>query len=180
MVVLAVLVPVTQVLPMFKAVTEEVFVAPGTTTVEVNEPGQYHLWHNYQIIHEGVNYDQPKHLPDGWAIEITGVDGQALPLNEQGNVSVNVGNRSKVSLGKVSVSSPGRLTIKVTAEAVAPDELVVLSFSRFEMLALIIKVGIGIGVGLLLGLIAIGLIIWGFTKRSRAKKHTPPPLPISN
>ncbi len=175
----AIALPVWHILPLLRAVNESVFVAPGSATIEVDEPGRFHLWHNYKMLHEGVNYDRPKHLPDGWSIEITDEAGQPLPFDTGSSSSVQVGNRHKHSLGHVDLASAGTVTVSVSGVA-EPDDSAVLSFSRFEMLKMMIHIGIAIVVALVLGAIALGVIICGIVKLVHAGKAMPPPMPISD
>ena len=123
-----------------------------------------------------MNYDKPKELPDGWRIEVFDASGTPLRLEKGNDKSVNVGNRLKVSLGEVEVSAPGEVTIKASSPE-RGDDLAVLSFSKFEMLKLVIQFGGSVAAALILGLVGLALLVWGIVSRSKASKNTPPPLP---
>ena len=152
--------------------SEEQFLVPGTTEVEVEKAGEYHLWNHYQTVFEGKSYRKSEALPDGLEISIKDEDGKTLELTGGGGSSSRSGSDMKVSIGSIEVKKPGKLVISVTGDF----EKRIFSFSEFGVMKI---VGMIFGAGILsiiLVPVGFGFLIWGIVKLVSGPKK-PPAIP---
>lgn len=146
------------------------FLVPGTTTLSVDEPGDYGLWYEYRTIFEGRSYHQPEDLPDGLEISIRATDsGARLPL-ESGSMRVSSGETASVKIGSVSIAEPTSLTISVTGET----ERMVFNFAESKVLAILGRVGGAIASAAIFGILGLISGIWGLVDLLRNTQSARP------
>lgn len=140
------------------------FQAPGVMDIDVQQPGRYYVWNEYQTIYEGRVYDRSEELPDGMQITITKrPSGKSIALVGRQSISSSSGPSSKRSIGYIDLETPASLRIEVSG---LDDERVIgFSRSRIKMILLWIVAG-GITASLL-GLGGLGLLAWGIITLAR-------------
>lgn len=92
------------------------FVIPGQGQIQIEHPGQYYLWNDFQTVHNGRTYNQSPTLPNGLDISVTDASGKALDFISSTEISVTHGSSARNSIGFIDVTSPGMLTVSVDGD----------------------------------------------------------------
>lgn len=113
----ACILPFLFLIPLFKGDSLNVqFAVPGDIEVPIEEPGRYHLWHDYQTVFEGTTIRKDPALPDGFTISIQDADGKPLDLTSHMNTNVQIMGTSKQSIGSIDITAPTTVRILVTGD----------------------------------------------------------------
>ncbi|WP_269542995.1 hypothetical protein [Cerasicoccus fimbriatus] len=149
------------------------FMGPGELTYHAEEPGNYFLYNQYRAMIDGVLYDKPESLPDGFQVAITDEAGTQLEFHSDRSFSFSSGETKGRSVGYVQVTAPTTLEIQLSGFegkrpfSFGPNDL--WGFMKDVLLSLcLIFLGLAAGAG---------LIIWGIVDLTRKPKKEPPPLP---
>ena len=157
----AFVVPIAFLFPLILNNSDErQFIIPGTTKVEIQKPGRYYLWNDFQTVFDGKSYNRSKSIPDGLEIAIMNEEGKDLQFTSETSISSSSGSSSKNSIGFVEVSNPSSLTVSVSGGS---DERV-FSFSESGILKLLGLIFGGFGLSILLALAGVGISILGIIK----------------
>lgn len=106
--------PFLWVLPLFlDATNTEQFIVPSTQTLEIENPGRYYLWNDYQTFFEGTQYSKPKALPDGLEISIKNEAGDTLFFQTDTNITFTSGNISRNSIAHLEFDQPETIILSV-------------------------------------------------------------------
>lgn len=128
------------------------FSAPGETTVEVDEPGDYRI------------FSESGALPSDVAVTVTSPSGTSLELRPNTSETYGFDNRQGASIYGFRADAPGTYTVTATSEgstaqlAVGPS-IMSAAGSLFGILG-------GVCLGALLGVVGLVLLIIGIVKRS--------------
>ena len=169
---IGIIVPVTgMVRGMVKLTTtdSQPFVVPGKVEVQADAPGDYYLWNDYRIRHEGKTYSSSMFLPDGTTITVTDDQGEELYLEENASISLNNMDHYKNSIGFVTLDKAGTYTIHVEGF----EEERVFSWSPFDAMEFVTSLFKGIAFAAVFGLIGLGITIWGVIVLCKNDKKTP-------
>ncbi|HEY5042390.1 MAG TPA: hypothetical protein VIK53_10345 [Verrucomicrobiae bacterium] len=159
--------PLCVVLPLILGHSHNLqFKVPGSAEANIENPGRYYLWNDYQTVFNGRSYNRSEKIPDGMEIQIKDADGQPLQFFSDTSTSESGGGSSKNSIGYVQVEHPGKLEIQVSGG----DGERIFSFSKSNLLKMFGIIMGGVGFSMLVGIIGIGLVIWGILKLVRASK----------
>ncbi|MBW8865675.1 MAG: hypothetical protein JF609_12300 [Verrucomicrobia bacterium] len=142
------------------------FKVPGTAEANVEKPGRYYLWNDYETIYNGKTYHNSKHLPGGLEIKIIGPDGADLPLVSDASITMTSNGNSKDAIGYVEVAHPGKVKIAVTGDS----EERIFSFARSTLLRLFGVISGGVILCAFFAVIGAAVAIWGFVKLVRCSK----------
>jgi hypothetical protein len=161
----AFVVPLLFIFPLFFGKSNEVqFKVPGTFEANVEKPGRYYLWNDFQTIFDGKSYNRSESIPDGMQITIRNSSGTELHLVTDTSISSNSGGSSQKSIGYVEIASPGKLEIVVTGG----DERI-LSFAPSNLLKILGLILGAVGLTALVAIGGVGIGIWGIVKFLRSK-----------
>ncbi|GHB92575.1 hypothetical protein [Cerasicoccus arenae] len=164
-------VPIAFILPIIlDGADERQFIIPGTTEVEISEPGRYYLWNDFQTVYSGKSYSRSNSIPDGLEITITKQDGEGLAFSSDTSISSSSGSSSKNSIGYVEVSSPCKLTVSVLGNS----DKRVFSFSQSGLMKMFGLIFGGFGLSMLLAISGAGISIWGIVKLVKNDKKSEP------
>lgn len=153
------------VLPLILGKSNEVrFKAPGSVEAVVQVPGRYYIWNDYQTMFEGKSYQRSKSLPDGTQIQIRNPQGGLLPFVGDTSISSSRGSSAENSVGYVEIVSPGKVKIEITGG----NEERIFSFSQSRILKIFGLVAAGLILSMIVGLLGIGIIVWGIIKTARS------------
>ena len=176
------IIPATIVAPILKGVAQDhPFLAPGGREVSIAKPGQYYLWNEYDTMFEGKSYQHDVALPTGLEVTVRDESGEVLAFTAYDKISMSIGNGSKKSVGYVEVTEPSTLQVDVTGDF----EPRVFSFAHSPVKEMAMRFLRAAVIAALSGLLAIGLVIWGIVKVTRANRAqliaaqpsaNPPPL----
>ncbi|MBK1883254.1 hypothetical protein JIN85_12580 [Luteolibacter pohnpeiensis] len=150
--------------------TDTMIIAPGTTAVQVTEPGEYVLWAYTSVMENGTIREYPLALPDGAKFELSDPDGISVnDLSAYTYATRSVNATSFSSLAKVTLNKLGTYNLTVSGF----DEPRPLSFAQNLMSPkhFISLFGL-VGAGFIFLLSAVATCLY-----SLLKKPTPPPLP---
>lgn len=136
---------------------------PGTLQAKVEEAGRYYLWDNHWTIFEGERIQYPADCPADAKITVQDSTGQDLQFVPDSSEGWSIGNSGKTSIGYVDL--PGSAELRIEVGAVGRDRVVSFSNTTVQD-ELWRKLG-GFGVGILVGLIGLPIVIWGFIARLR-------------
>ena len=158
---LGVLVPL-----IFSDVAETQFLVPGSAEFEVEEPGRFYLWNDYQTIFGGTSYNRSESLPDGLSIRIQDTAGRILEFIGDTSISSNNQSSGKVSIGYVEVIQPGLLTVSVAGDT----QPRVVSFAESKLLQMFGLIFGGVFLSIRLGLIGVIVGVIGVVKIAQNPK----------
>ena len=166
----AIVVPTAIVLSVVFADTHvEKFLVPGTTRDQIEQPGLYYLWNNYETVFKGTTYNRSESIPDGFKIRIKNTDTcERLDFVSYTSMSSSTGNSSKNTIGYVEVKKPCTLQIEVTGGT----EQQVFSFSQSDFLKIMGLFLGGFVVTMVLALTGIGIVVWGIVRLVRANAES--------
>lgn len=143
------------------------FRIPASITYQIQEPGRYYLWNDYQTVFEGVSYNRSKNIPDGISIVIRDRrTGAPYKLTACTSISSKTGGGTKNSIGYIDAENTGAITIDVSGGT----EERIFSFSRFTLGEIFGRIFGGLGLAFLVCITGGGLVAWGVVKASREKK----------
>lgn len=157
----AFIIPYSMIMPLFKAEYPEFqFKNPGKENIEVETPGKYYLWNDYQTFFDGQTYNTSKQLPNGTKIKVIDADtGKELKFNPDASISVSVGNNSQTSIGYVEISSPQTLSVQIES-----NEERVFTFAQSRFMKILSTVAGAIVLSAILTVSGIGALIWGLVR----------------
>jgi len=132
------------------------FLAPGASSVTLERPGRYVIWHEYRTVFEGRSFDLPSRLPHGVRLEVSAPDGSVL-RTEPAAMTMKWGSVERAAIVAFDAAMPGRYVVAARGDA-SPFVLAVgaaFGWPLAEALggALAAAV-IGVGAGLALALYA--------------------------
>lgn len=138
------------------------FIAPGSAEIQIEKPGRYYLWNDYQTVYDGTTYNDSLTVPGGLTIRFSDASGQPLPLNADTSMSINIGSSSKNSIGFIEVTTPGSVAVSVSGE-VESRVFSVSAFSLAGFARMILS-------GLALAFAGLAILIWGIVKLVRSSR----------
>lgn len=163
----AVFVPVACILLLiFNRSNDVQFKVPGTKEINIEKPGRYYLWNDYQTIYHGKSYSRSKHIPDGMEIKIRDADGAPLSFIADTSISSEDNGLAENSIGYVEVKSPGKVEIEISGG----NEERIFSFAPSNILKIVGLIFGTIGLSALIAISGIAVGIWGIVKLAGAKK----------
>lgn len=149
---------------------EKQFAIPGSTRVEILEPGRYSLWSNHKTVFQGRVYNRSEDLPDGIQIKIRNGDtGELLDFVADGAYSSSGTGSSKRSIGYIETQGPVTIQIEVTGG----NEERVFSFSRSFLSDIWIILGLALGGSCLSLIVAISgpiVVLRGVLKLANSRQ----------
>ena len=155
------IIPLIIVLPLILEKSKEVqFRVPGTQEVNIEQPGRYYLWNDFQTIYEGRSYNHSKDIPDGVQIKIQEDNGPLLHFFGDTSISSSDNDGAKNSIGYVEIKNPGKVEIDISGG----NEQRVFSFGQTDFLRMAGLIIGGIGLSLLVVMSGIGISLWGIAK----------------
>ncbi|MGH2778449.1 MAG: hypothetical protein ACRDJB_07335 [Actinomycetota bacterium] len=148
-------------------------VAPGETTMELDDTGTYGIFYERDTVFEGQSFSGPNALP---ALDVVLVDqttGEEVtvrpPFGE--TFTYDFGDRSGALVGKFEIERPGTFTVTATGEG--PE--VIIAVGPYSFRGLFASIG-GIILCAFLALAgAVLLIVFFFVRRSNRKRLMNPP-----
>lgn len=150
----ACILPFLFLIPLFKDDSLNVqFAVPGEFEVLIEEPGRYHLWHDYQTIFEGTTVRNDPSLPNGLTISIENPDGTPFDLQRNANTNVQIMGTAKQSIGSIEVTAPTTVRVSVAGEPTGH----VFSFGESRIGSIVFT---AIATVLSAGLLAVGGLIF--------------------
>lgn len=85
-------VPLAIIMPVILGDSNEhQFIIPGSTAVEIVEPGRYYLWNDFQTVHDGKSYNRSESIPDGLEINVKNEIGSSLLFSSDTSISSRTG-----------------------------------------------------------------------------------------
>ncbi len=163
----AFVVPIAFILPVILDDSHErQFIIPGSTEVEIAEPGRYYLWNDFQTVYDGKSYNRSKSIPDGLEITVKDESGRSLAFSSDTSISSSSGSSSKNSIGYIDVEKPSKLSVSVQGGS----EQRIFSFSQSGIMKILGLIFGGFGLSMLMALAGIGVSIWGIVKLVKNKK----------
>lgn len=142
------------------------FKVPGTQEINVEKPGRYYLWNDFQTVYEGKSYDRSEHLPDGMEIKIRDSNGTPLRFVSDGSMSSKDNDSARNTVGYVEIENPGKVKIEVSGG----NEERIVSFEQSQLLKMAGFLVADFGVSALVALGGFALGIWGVIKLVRSNK----------
>lgn len=131
------------------------FLAPGSIQAEVDTPGRYYLWHDYQALRDGRAFTHPIPLPDGMSVSISDANtGEQLEFTPDMSSSLAMGEERSQSVGYVEIEEPRTVIVEVAG---SEDQPRALTFSQSRLPG--IFRAIGMGALLSLPLLAGGILL---------------------
>ena len=106
----------------------DTFLVPSTQVLQVDAPGTYILWHDYQVTFEGKVYNKEPALPDQTILRLTH-EGEEMPMASVWGSTVTSGQHAKTDVGRYEIDEPGEYTLHVTGF----DEARVFSFGQSRL-----------------------------------------------
>lgn len=95
---------------------DQVFVAPGQTTLTVETPGRWYLYHDHETVHDGRVFNQSPGLTDGVRLSLHDAAGQERPqADDRAQITVASGGTSSVAVAAWDLA-PGTYTVRVEGE----------------------------------------------------------------
>lgn len=153
--------PFFWVLPLIlNSTNSEQFIVPSTQTFEIEEPGKYVLWHDYQTFFEGSNYSKPEALPDGLEISVKNATGDTLFFKTDTNTSFTSGSHSKNSIAYLEFDQPETISISVNGDF----ESRVFSFGESFIGKFFLRIFSAVALSAVLSALGIALGVWGIVK----------------
>ncbi|MDD5262205.1 MAG: hypothetical protein PHD76_10200 [Methylacidiphilales bacterium] len=148
----AFVVPIAMILPLILDGSKETqFMIPGSAEVDIEKPGRYYLWNDYQTVFEGKSYNRSEGIPDGLEISIKSANGEKLKFVSDTSISSSSGSSSKHSIGYIQAGNPGKLTVAVSGTA----EPRVFSFSESGIMKMLGLIFAGSAISILVALTGI-------------------------
>jgi hypothetical protein len=147
-------------------------VVPGSRVMELNEPGDYTIFHEYRSVVDGKVYASGAQLANMEIRVIDRASGADLPLSPvMGSSNYSMGGRQGYGVFNFQVSSPGEYEIiaEYTRGHTGPQTVLAISGGFVEELVITILGSIGI----LFGTITVTVLIVVITaiKRSKARSQ---------
>jgi hypothetical protein len=147
------------------------FIGPGSTELRIDEPGQYYLWNDHEIVFQGKSYDRSEILPNGLNITVTDTSTDTeLPLVPDSSTTMETAGSRRNTVGYFSVAAP--TTVRVSIEGASPARVfsVCESFLFPFMLGLLGTIA-AFGSLLLAGVL---VLVLGIVRLARSKAAAPP------
>ena len=144
---------------------------PGSTTLNLKDPGDYTIFHEYRSVMNGKVYSNTQGV-DGLQLTLTNkTTGQVIPLSQpMGHSTYNYGGRSGSSVFDFTITQPGAYDFSGAYPPGQPAPQAVFAIGQGFMLKLMVSIfgslcsGFGgAGLGAVIGLVTL-------IKRSNAKK----------
>ncbi len=105
------------------------FLAPGSTQVQLAEPGDYLIWHEHRTLYEGRSYDVAAALPGGARFAVEAPGGGAVAVEPFGAMTSEASQGRSVSVARFSAPAAGAYRVSVQGAfeprpmSVAPNRL---------------------------------------------------------
>ena len=105
------------------------FLAPGSTPVQLAEPGDYLIWHEHRTLYEGRSYDVAAALPGGARFAVEAPGGGAVAVEPFGSMTSEASQGRSVSVARFSAPAAGAYRVSVQGAfeprpmSVAPNRL---------------------------------------------------------
>lgn len=153
--------PILCVLPLFlDSRNTEQFIVPSTQTFEIENPGRYYLWNDYQTFFEGTQYSKPEALPDGLEISIKNEAGDTLFFQTDTNITFTSGNTSRNSIAHLEFDQPETIILSFVGD----HEPRVFSFGEAFIGKFFSRIFGAVALAAVLSTTGIGLVIGGIVK----------------
>jgi len=142
------------------------FLAPGSVTLTVGQPGEYVIWDEQVTFFNGKSYQSSEDLPGGMQIAVRDAQsGRTFQFSPSSGGAETIGNVKRKSIGEVSLNSPGNYIIEVSGGF--PER--VFYVRRSAVSAVLSGIAVCAALGLLGWVLApIGAIVV-YVKRSGAR-----------
>jgi hypothetical protein len=124
----------------------DTFLVPSTQVFQVDAPGTYVLWHDYQITFEGKVYNKEPALPDQTVLRLIH-KGEEVPAVNVWGSTVTSGQHAKTDVARYEIEDPGDYTLHVSGF----DEPRVFSFGQSRLKDILFAV---------LGCVLLSLLGW--------------------
>lgn len=156
--------PAAIILPILTMPAPVQFLVPGSTNLNLAEPGKYVLWHDTETIFNGRTYSGGP-LPDGLSMELSNaVTSTIVPLVPDSSTTMSMGGTSRRSVASFAVGTPGLHVLRVTGTT--PP--MVFSFAKSGWGNLLWSLGMGFILcpSLILAGVVLGICVFA-RRRSR-------------
>lgn len=142
------------------------FLAPGSLTLTVGQPGEYVIWDEQVTFFNGKSYQSSEDLPGGMQIAVRDVQsGRTFQFSPSSGGSETIGNVKRKSIGDVSLDRPGNYIIEVSGSF--PER--VFYVRRSAVSTVLSGIAISAGLGLIGWVLAPITAIVVYVKRSGAQ-----------
>jgi hypothetical protein len=147
------------------------FDAPGSVTVNVEQPTTFTVWNEILVENESGIQKRTYVSPDDVVVTVTGPDGGALPLDDNPNMQIQTGGSNRMSLANVTIDSPGAYTFDVRATDEQTFGVAVSPGLGEALQAFLAKATPLVGAGSLMFLLGLVTLVVTFIRRNAANQR---------
>lgn len=131
------------------------FLAPGSTQVQLAEPGDYLIWHEHRTLYKGRSYDVAAALPGGARFAVEAAGGGAVAVEPFAAMTSEATHGRSVSVARFSAPAAGAYRVSVQGAfeprpmSVAPNRLwPIVKLAGWVLAILALAVGAAIAAAL--------------------------------
>ena len=142
------------------------FLAPGSLTLTVEQPGEYVIWDEQVTFFNGKSYQNSEDLPGGIQIAVRDLQsGRTFQFSPSSGGTETIGNVKRKSIGDVALDRPGNYIIEVSGSF--PER--VFYVRRSAISTVLRGIAISAAFGLIGWILAPIAAIVVYVKRSNAR-----------